>query len=439
MRHAHFLVLTGRLNEFPLHELIETLRGQRKTGRLQVEFKAGPCALYFREGALVEAALGSLRGLEALSLALSLQQEDAAPFNFNPLVAPPEAPGPQAQANSTAAFARESAEQARARVIEVEPEAAGPATDARHDDPNVPRPAATQQPDASAAPPQLDTHTAPQPDARHAARQLEAPAAAARPRALLPAAEEGALVERLARIETVVAAQARRANIERAVYASLVAILVLAALLWRGRDAASDDGTTNVAGPASAAVSPPTAAMAGVSTTSTNNSDLTKRSDRDAAANEDAKLTAAADGNGTGANDPSASGTALNPTGGRSSSTGAPAPVETLATKPPARSADPRARQPSSTDRGAPAAGRQTATVTDGVAKPAAANRTGRIRGHVVQVRMTVVRGRVLRAEVGNPRAGMAAYEALALRMARQRRYPEGFSGQETLRLSVGQ
>jgi hypothetical protein len=33
----------------------------------------------------------------------------------------------------------------------------------------------------------------------------------------------------------------------------------------------------------------------------------------------------------------------------------------------------------------------------------------------------------------------MAAYEALALRLARQRRFPADFSGRETLRLKVGQ
>jgi hypothetical protein len=36
-----------------------------------------------------------------------------------------------------------------------------------------------------------------------------------------------------------------------------------------------------------------------------------------------------------------------------------------------------------------------------------------------------------------NPRAGAGAYEALALRMARQRRYPDNFTGGDTLKVRV--
>jgi hypothetical protein len=50
---------------------------------------------------------------------------------------------------------------------------------------------------------------------------------------------------------------------------------------------------------------------------------------------------------------------------------------------------------------------------------------------------MEVKNGQVTDARVLNPRPGAGAYEALALRMARQRRYPESFSGGDTLRISV--
>jgi|GEM_PF-1076215 len=433
MRHAHFLVLTGRLNEFPLHELLETLRGQRKTGRLQVEFKAGPCALYFREGALVEAAMGSLRGLEALSLALSLQQEDAAPFNFNPLVAPPPAPGEAEAAEAAAAFARESAAHARAQVIEVEPEprSAGAAGDGRGEDAGDAGPAQQLEPGASAAqlraPAASPLLGAPPAEPRRFDR-----AEAGRPRALLPAAEEGALVERLARIETVVATQARRANVERAVYAALVAALILAAFIWRGPLAAGGDAPerAGLTSPPAAAGRPSDAGRG--AEMNADGESRTALNDTEAPTAVDAKPTSS-----PAAGAAPAEAARLTATAPQAAPTGTIQTAEPAAAKPPARPADARTRQPSSTEPGTRAdAGR--AAQTDEPAR-ATATRAKGAGGHVVQVRMTIERGRVLRAEVSNPRAGMAAYEALALRMARQRRYPEEFSGQETLRLPVGQ
>ncbi|HZI19932.1 MAG TPA: DUF4388 domain-containing protein [Pyrinomonadaceae bacterium] len=416
MRHAHFLVLTGRLNEFPLHELIETLRGQHKTGRLLVEFKAGPCALFFRDGALVEATLGSLRGLEALSLALSLQQEDSAPFNFNPLVAPPETRDahPPADGGAAAAFARESAAQARAQVIEIEPEPRMPATGthAGREDAEAPRLAAPE------SPPQL---RAPEP-------RIGAHAETPTPRALLPPAEEGALAERLARIETAVAAQSRRANVERAVYAAVIAAVILATLLWRGRDEAAtgSEGFLTAASAPAAAVQPSAAAPADGGNPTAADAQSKPAPNAEAAAAPIAQAGPSAQSDTAGATRP------------------APSPV-----KPGARPAGERAAQPSAVVPNSPAPGARQqaaasvnsvqAAASGNAAQPAASRREGRGGGHVVQVRMTVVRGRVLRAEVSNPRPGMSAYEALALRMARQRRYPEEFSGQETLRLSVGQ
>lgn len=58
-------------------------------------------------------------------------------------------------------------------------------------------------------------------------------------------------------------------------------------------------------------------------------------------------------------------------------------------------------------------------------------------REYVVEVLVEVKAGRVTDARVWNPRPGAAAYEAVALRMARERRYPEGFSGGERLKIRV--
>ena len=81
------MVLTGHLDDRPLPDLIRTLRVQRKSGRLQIEYPDTPGSFFFEDGQLVDARVGSLRGLEALYAALAL---NGASFNFNPLVRPPE-------------------------------------------------------------------------------------------------------------------------------------------------------------------------------------------------------------------------------------------------------------------------------------------------------------------------------------------------------------
>lgn len=56
-----------------------------------------------------------------------------------------------------------------------------------------------------------------------------------------------------------------------------------------------------------------------------------------------------------------------------------------------------------------------------------------------VKVVMQIESGRVSQASIANHRPGMEAYEALALRIARQRRYPAGAAGQETVLIRVNQ
>jgi hypothetical protein len=87
MQSTSFIALTGHLNEYPLCDLISILRRQRKTGRLLIEYAISPCSLYFAEGDLVDAQLGSMGGLQAVLVALS---QPNASFNFNPLIQPPK-------------------------------------------------------------------------------------------------------------------------------------------------------------------------------------------------------------------------------------------------------------------------------------------------------------------------------------------------------------
>jgi ABC-type dipeptide/oligopeptide/nickel transport system ATPase subunit len=58
-------------------------------------------------------------------------------------------------------------------------------------------------------------------------------------------------------------------------------------------------------------------------------------------------------------------------------------------------------------------------------------------REYVVQVLVEVKNGRVTDARVWNPRPGADAYESVALKMAKERRYPDTFSGGERLRIRV--
>ena len=54
-----------------------------------------------------------------------------------------------------------------------------------------------------------------------------------------------------------------------------------------------------------------------------------------------------------------------------------------------------------------------------------------------IKVVMQIENGRVLKASIANPKPGRDSYEAMALRIARQRRYPTTMSGGETITISV--
>ena len=86
MQNASTPILTGHLNEYPLPDIIDILRHQRKTGRLFIDYPATPGQFFFADGDLVEAQVGVLKGVQAAELAVSLPDS---PFNFDPLAEPP--------------------------------------------------------------------------------------------------------------------------------------------------------------------------------------------------------------------------------------------------------------------------------------------------------------------------------------------------------------
>jgi len=83
MQNSRFVVLTGHLRDYPLSDLVGILRHQRKTGRLTVEYPKGPGTFFFSDGELVDAQLSNLSGLKAVCVAVA---QPEASFNFNPLI-----------------------------------------------------------------------------------------------------------------------------------------------------------------------------------------------------------------------------------------------------------------------------------------------------------------------------------------------------------------
>jgi hypothetical protein len=313
---TQFVVLAGHLDEQPLPDLIRRLRVQRKSGRLQVEYPDGPAAFFFDEGQLVDARLGTLRGVDAVYAALSL---GGASFNFNPLVRPPE----------------RSIDRQGQRFVEDLIE--GPRREGLG-------------------------------EIKAGGRELDAPAQAA-PRGpalqLPPAAEIVApLEQRLTAVEEAIIDTSRRFSRERLLYAVVISFL------------------------------------AGLSLVAT--------------------LGAIFDPFG-----PQGAAPAQTPLSKGASGSGSAAP--TAATTDAAQKAEPAAAEPEPL---VPSAAAVIGTrKTEGFAVPRG--------GYVVQVLVEVENGRVVDARVWNPRPGADAYEAVALRMARERRYPESFSGGERLRIRV--
>ena len=84
------------------------------------------------------------------------------------------------------------------------------------------------------------------------------------------------------------------------------------------------------------------------------------------------------------------------------------------------------------------AAAKRAADVPDQVELSASsANDSVETKSRSISVVMQIENGRVLNASIANHAAGMDNFEALALRIARQRRYPTVKNGNETVTISV--
>jgi hypothetical protein len=349
MQHMRFMVLTGHLDDYSLPGLIKMLHGQRKTGRLQIDYAESPAAFYFEEGRLVDAKIGDLRGLEAVYLALSLA---GASFNFNPLIKAPE---------------RTVADREQ-KLIQglIEAPAGGIASD-------IPGTAAGER----ALSPLLQSNTA---------------------TSLLPATESQPIIrsqveERLiAEVGAALASHSKRFGRERMIYATVIAALLLLTFIsWMRNDAPVAAGGSSL-DTASASITPqPTAEAARSTETSNVRASISgqpaagerrvREQPPDSPDANSAKRTERSDK--------------------QSKTTNAPAP---------ARKNEPK------TARSSPADDRDRRTV---------------------KVLLRVERGRVLNAVVQNPHAGMESFQALALRIARQRQYPKDFSGRDVLQIDV--
>ncbi len=347
---TQFVVLTGHLDDHPLPDLIRRLRVQRKSGRLQVEYADGPGAFFFADGQLVDAQLGTLRGVEAVHAALAL---DGASFNFNPLVRPPERnidrQGQQFLRDLIESPGGESLTEVKAAGGELDAQASMPAALSRH------------------APRQLPP----------AASELVAP-----------------LEVRLTAVEDAIISTSRRFSRERLIYTMVIGFLVGLSLIttlhvifgplrFNGASA-----TTRETLPASA---PSTTESAAAAATAGASSDVPVVKDRDEAGSLRRERDGIAERSNSNAND--------KPTTGQAQ-TDVPVSAALIGT-------------------------RRAEAVT-------AARRE-----YVVQVLVEVKDGRVTDARVSNPRPGAGAYESVALKMARERRYPESFSGSERLRIIV--
>jgi hypothetical protein len=80
--------IQGHLRDYPLHDLLEILANRRETGCLRIEFEPEPALFYFNRGQLVDARMSFLKGFPAVHLAFSRAE---AAFDFDNQIAPPEA------------------------------------------------------------------------------------------------------------------------------------------------------------------------------------------------------------------------------------------------------------------------------------------------------------------------------------------------------------
>jgi hypothetical protein len=350
MQHTRFMVLTGHLDDYSLPGLIKMLHGQRKTGRLQIDYAESPAAFYFEEGRLVDARIGTLKGLEAVYLALSLE---GASFNFNPLIKPPE---------------RTVAEREQ-RLIQglLEAPSGGGGTS------GAPGIAGREMgvaplPPASVTPSLLPVAVNSQP--------------------ALPSPVEERLI---AEVGAALASHSKRFGRERAIYATVIGLLLLLTFITRMRNDPAATPATSLDTRSAVATRQTTTEFASSAETSTAREPVPSRPVADASRVREQPLDLP---------DPNSAKKAA------------------------------RSNKPLKTPDAPTLPGKNESKATRNNPSDAKDRRT-------VKVLLRIERGRVLDAAVQNHHAGMESFEALALRIARQRQYPKDFTGKDVLRIDV--
>src|SRR6266498_544781 len=76
----------GHLRDYPLSDLFKILDSRHESGCLRIEFDPQPALLYFNSGQPVDARMADLEGFPAIQLACS---KDTAPFVFDNAIVPP--------------------------------------------------------------------------------------------------------------------------------------------------------------------------------------------------------------------------------------------------------------------------------------------------------------------------------------------------------------
>ncbi|MGB9178903.1 MAG: DUF4388 domain-containing protein [Pyrinomonadaceae bacterium] len=345
---TQFVVLTGHLDDQPLPHLIRRLRAQRKTGRLQVEYPDAPGSFFFEDGQVVDAQLGTLRGVEALYTALSL---DGASFNFNPLIRPP---------------ARNIDKQGQQFIWDL-----------------VEAPRREALPEVKVEGRELTTQREVPTLARNEPLQL----AAAHAELIAP------LEERLTAIEAAIISTSRRWSRERLIYALVISFLLgLVSVIVLNMMFGSFFHT------------PRSPAEGTLSATKPNTAN-------------------GATGNEAGQSS-SAAAVKKEPEGVAPQELAGGAISQASDSKKKSNSAAEQAQSP------------ELIALSARDARKRAANSTAR-GGYVVQVLVQVKNGQVTDARVWKSRPGASAYESRALEIAKQRRYPEDFTGGERLKIRV--
>jgi hypothetical protein len=379
------MVLTGHLDEQPLPDLFRTLRVQRRSGRLQVEYRDAPGSFFFEEGQLVDAQLGSLRGLEAVYAALAL---DGASFNFNPLVRPPERSIDRQQQK----FINDLVETPRRENL-AEIKTAGGA---------YPSKAFTDAP------------------------LVEQPA----PLQLAPVAAEllAPLEQRLTAVEEAIHATSRRFSRERLIYAVVISFLVglmlvtaLQALLNLRRQTAASAGAPVAVRQLDAATNAPARAAATPATSASTTP----------AANSTATTTTAA-----AVPSKNEEGTASAGREGEAATTVAAA-LQVAGASKKTKIAD-TMKQAKQTGQTEQTTQKVAATERDARKSAGGASAKKGDGSYLIHVQLDVKKGEVIGARVLNPRPGASDYDARAIQLARkQRRYPITFNGTDSVMVRV--